>query len=151
MCLAIWKMVSSAITTWYNNNGLRTRVILDFVDHNVGWGTLHDITRATSITGAHVCTITLCLELRTLELMVAKSFARNFHSDAAILKYHFSQSASRKHPTWDKVSHLVLFMRSMLTANLTLKKTQIIVWKTWPEFLVMMIIAVMNFIKQFSW
>ena len=27
----------------YNNNGLRTRVILDFVDQNVGWGTLHDI------------------------------------------------------------------------------------------------------------
>ena len=36
-------MVSSAMTTWYNNNGLRIRVILDFVDQNVGWGTLHDI------------------------------------------------------------------------------------------------------------
>ena len=31
------------MTTWYNNNGLETRVILDFVDQNVGWETLHDI------------------------------------------------------------------------------------------------------------
>ena len=43
MCLVIWKMVSSAMTIRYNNNGLRTRVILDFLDQNVGWGTLHYI------------------------------------------------------------------------------------------------------------
>jgi len=43
MCLVIWKMVSSAMTTSHNKNGLRTWVILDFVDQNVRWGTLHDI------------------------------------------------------------------------------------------------------------
>ena len=32
------KMVSSAMTTWYNNNGLQTRVILDFVDKTLDGG-----------------------------------------------------------------------------------------------------------------
>ena len=59
MCLVIWKMVSSAMTTWYNNNGLRTRVILDFVDQNVGWGMLHDIlhiVKKETLRGGHFMT-----------------------------------------------------------------------------------------------
>ena len=53
MCLVIWKMVSSAMTSWYNNNGLRTRVILDFVDQNIGWGTLHDILHEQQVLRTH--------------------------------------------------------------------------------------------------
>ena len=59
MCLVIWKMVSSAMTTWHNNNGLRTRVILGFVDQNVGWGTLHDllhVTKKETLRGGHFMT-----------------------------------------------------------------------------------------------
>ena len=53
------KMVSSAMTTWYNNNGLQTRVILDFVDQNGGWGTLHDIlhlAKKETLRGGHFMT-----------------------------------------------------------------------------------------------
>ena len=41
------------MTTRYNNNGLRTRVILDFVDQNVGWGTLHDILHEQQVLRTH--------------------------------------------------------------------------------------------------
>ena len=52
-------MVSSATTTWYNNNGLQTQVILDFVDQNVGWGTIHDIlhiAKKETLRGGHFMT-----------------------------------------------------------------------------------------------